>query len=62
MKLSVIRQFDDTLRAARILAIMKCPAPEQHKAVMLYCVNPLGKEILSEEIRQELTVSLPKGW
>jgi hypothetical protein len=62
MKLSAIRQFDDMLRATRILAIMTCPAPEQHRAVALYCMNPLGKEILSDAIRQELTASLPRGW
>jgi hypothetical protein len=61
-KLSAIRQFDDMLRATRILAIMTCPAPEQHRAVVLYCMNPLGKEILSDAIRQELTDSLPRGW
>ena len=62
MKLSAIRQFDDMLRATRILAIMACPAPERHRAVVLYCLNPLGKEILSDAIRQELTDSLPRGW
>ena len=62
VKLSAIRQFDDLLRATRILAIMTCPAPEHHRAVVLYCMNPLGKEILSDAIRQELTDSLPRGW
>lgn len=62
MKLSAIRQFDDLLRATRILAIMTCPAPEHHRAVVLYCMNPLGKEILSDAIRQELADSLPRGW
>ena len=62
MKLSAIRQFDDLLRATRILAIMTCPAPEHHRAVVRYCMNPLGKEILSDAIRQELTDSLPRGW
>jgi hypothetical protein len=61
MKLSVTRQFDDVLRATRILAIMKCPAPEQHRAVMRYCVNPLSKEILSAEIQRKLTGSLPEN-
>ena len=62
MKLSAIRQFDDLLRATRILAIMTCPAPEHHRAVVRYCMSPLGKEILSDAIRQELTDSLPRGW
>lgn len=62
MKLSAVRQFDDLLRATRILAIMTCPAPEDHRAVVLYCLNPLRKDILSHAISQELTDSLPKGW
>jgi hypothetical protein len=60
MKLSAVRQFDDLLRATRILAIMACPAPEYHRAVVLYCLSPLGKDILSDAMRQELTDSLPR--
>ena len=61
-KLSAIRHFDDLLRATRILAVMTCPAPEHHRAVVLYCLSPLEKDILSDATRQELTRSLPKGW
>jgi hypothetical protein len=61
-KLSVVRHFDDLLRATRILAVMMCPAPEQHRAVVLYCLNPLEKDILSDATRQALTDSLPRGW
>jgi hypothetical protein len=59
-KLSVIRHFDDLLRATRILAVMTCPAPEHHRAVVLYCLSPLEKDILSDATRQALTDSLPK--
>jgi hypothetical protein len=62
LKLSAVRQFDDLLRATRILAIMTCPAPEQHRAVVLYCLNPLETDILSDAIRQELMASLPRKW
>jgi hypothetical protein len=61
-KLSVVRQFDDLLRATRILAVMMCPAPEQHRAVVLYCLSPLEKGILSDATRQALTDELPRGW
>jgi hypothetical protein len=61
-KLSAVRQFDDLLRATRILAVMTCPAPEHHRAVVLYCLNPLEKDILSDATRQALTDSLPRGW
>jgi hypothetical protein len=54
-KLSVIRHFDDLLRATRILAVMTCPAPEHHRAVVLYCLSPLEKDILSDATRQALT-------
>ena len=61
-KLSVTRQFDDLLRATRILAVMMCPDPAHHRAVMLYCLSPLEKDILSDATRQALTDSLPRGW
>ena len=61
-KLQAVRQFDDLLRATRILAITMCPAPEHHRAVVLYCISPLEKDILSDAIRHELTDSLPRGW
>ena len=61
-KLSAVRQFDDLLRATRILAVMMCPDPAHHRAVVLYCLNPLEKDILSDATRRALTDSLPKGW
>jgi hypothetical protein len=54
-KLSVVRQFDDLLRGTRILAVMVCPDPEHHRAVVLYCLSPLEKGILSDATRQALT-------
>lgn len=61
-KLSVVRQFDDLLRATRILAVMVCPDPEHHRAVVLYCLSPLEKNTLSDATRQALSDSLPRGW
>jgi hypothetical protein len=61
-KLSVTQHFDDLLRATRLLGVMMCPAPEHHRAVVLYCLSPLEKGILSDATRQALTDSLPRGW
>jgi hypothetical protein len=61
-KLSVVHHFDDLLRATRILAVMTCPAPEHHRAVVLYCLSPLEKDILSDATRQAAMDSLPRGW
>jgi hypothetical protein len=58
--LSAVRQFDDLLRATRILAIITCPAPEDHRAVIVYCLKPLEKGLLSDAIRQEIMNSLPR--
>jgi hypothetical protein len=35
---------------------------EEHRAVVLYCLSPLEKDILSDGTRQALTDSLLKGW
>jgi hypothetical protein len=36
---------------------MTCPAPENHKAVVLYCLSPLAKDILSDATKQALVDS-----
>jgi hypothetical protein len=56
------RQFNDVLRAIRILAISVCPAPEQHETVALCCLSPLEVYVLSGAIKQELKDELPRGW
>lgn len=62
MALSPARQFDDLLRAIRILAVAKCPAPEHHKRVASCCLRPLETFVLSSGMKQELTRALPHGW
>jgi hypothetical protein len=62
MKLSPAREFDDLLRAMRILAVATCPAPEQHRSVAIYCLAPLETGVLSSAMKQELTRALPPGW
>jgi hypothetical protein len=61
-QLSAVRHFDDLLRATRILAVTMCPASEHHRAVVLYCLSPLEKGILSDATRRALTDALPRGW
>ena len=61
-RLTAVQHFEDVLRATRILAVMKCPSPQTHKAVARYCMGPLGREVLSEATRQEVLSVLPKGW
>jgi len=60
-KLSLVQSFDHLLRAMRIQAVMTCPAPEHHRAVVRYCLRPLEKDILSSTARQELADSLQRG-
>jgi len=60
-RLSVIQNFDDLLRATRILAVMKYPAPQHHRAVVRYCLRPLEKEVLSEVTKKTLADSLHRG-
>jgi hypothetical protein len=62
MKLTPAREFDDLLRAMRILAVATCPAPEQHRSVAIYCLAPLETGVLSSAMKQELTRALPPGW
>lgn len=54
MKLSPAREFDDLLRAMRILAVATCPAPEQHRSVAIDCLAPLETGVLSSAMKQEL--------
>jgi hypothetical protein len=48
-------------QALRILAVLMCPAPERHRAVVVYCIDPLVQPLVSQVIRQQLEESMP-GW
>lgn len=43
----VARNFNDLQRTVRVLAVMTCPAPEKHEAVVRCCLKPLGEPIVS---------------
>lgn len=57
-----VRTFDDALMTVRILAVFVCPAPERHQAVVTCCIEPMGKQVISEEIQRRLTEAMPPGW
>jgi hypothetical protein len=61
-KLPAIQHFNDALRAIRILAVIRCPDPPHHRAVVQHCLSPLQDEVLSEATKQQLLDSLPRGW
>jgi hypothetical protein len=54
VNLPVIRQVQDLSRAIRILAILMCPAPENHRIVIQCCVKPMEESILSPAIKEQL--------
>lgn len=55
------RHFDDLLRAVRILAIMTCPAPEKHEAVIRCALIPLGEPVVSQGVQERIRTAMP-GW
>jgi hypothetical protein len=57
--LPVARQFDDLLRAVRILALMTCPAPDKHEAVIRCALKPLGQPIVSDAVQERLKMAMP---
>jgi hypothetical protein len=60
-RLAAFQHFEDLLRAVRILAFLACPAPQKHRAVAMYCLRPLEKDVLSDVLRQQLITSLPRS-
>ena len=53
------RSFHDLQRAVRILALMTCPAPEKHEAVVRCALKPLGQPIVSELVQERLKTAMP---
>jgi hypothetical protein len=53
-KLTPYRHWDDIHRGVRLLAVVVCPAVENHREVVNYCLRPLASERLSGMIQQEL--------
>jgi hypothetical protein len=51
--------YNDFKRALRLSAIMSCPDPTEHEAVLKCCVIPLEKGIISVEVKRELLQAVP---
>lgn len=49
-------------RLIQILAVMTCPAPENHRTVVKYCLDPLPREYVRDVTRERLKQALPDGW
>jgi hypothetical protein len=59
--LPAARNFDHLQCAVRILAVLMCPAPEKHEAVVRWCLEPLGEPIVSQLAQERLKAAMP-GW
>jgi hypothetical protein len=55
----VARNFNDLQRAVRVLAVMTCPAPEKHEAVIRCCLKPLGEPIVGQLAQESLKAAMP---
>ncbi len=60
--LPVFAQVDQLLRVVRVLAVLICPAPENHRAVVIYCLDPLTGQLVTAETKDRLERVLPGGW
>ncbi|MEV4807927.1 hypothetical protein AB0K18_48735 [Nonomuraea sp. NPDC049421] len=54
--------IEEIQRGCRILAVLICPAPENHKAVQDGALLPLAKEGLLETSRERLEQVFPEDW
>jgi hypothetical protein len=57
--LPATRHLDDLLRAVRVLAVLACPAPEKHEAVVRYALEPLGEPAVSSLVQDRLKTAMP---
>jgi hypothetical protein len=56
----VVRQFNQLQRTTQILALLMCPAPDEHEDVVRCCLKPLGEPILSQAVQEKLKEALPE--
>lgn len=54
------KHFDDLLRAVRTLALMTCPAPDKHEAVIRRALKPFGQPIVGDLVQQRLMEAMPR--
>ena len=61
-ELLYVTRLSEVLRAVRILAVLLCKAPEEHREVVQFCIVPLTKEIISPATRERLQEAFPVEW
>jgi hypothetical protein len=54
-----VTHFNSFKRAVMMAGVLSCPDPVNHDIVREWCCLPLSKEVLSDEIKQELMGELP---
>jgi hypothetical protein len=59
---ALLPDVEEPLRTIRMLAVMICPAPEDHGEVAKHCLHPLIGECVSDVTKQRLTQVLPEEW
>jgi len=59
-KLAILQHLNNLQQAAQIMAVIMCPAPEKHEAVIKYCVEPLDEPVVSKISRARLKIALPE--
>jgi hypothetical protein len=59
---AALPNVDQPLRVIRILAVLICPAPEDHQEVAQHCLHPLTGELASAVTKQRLTQFMPDNW
>lgn len=57
-----VERAKDILLAARVLATLLCKAPEEHKAVVQFCIAPLTKGIIAPSTKSRLQEIFPAEW
>ena len=58
--LPVVQQLNQLQRATQILALLMCPAPDEHEEVVRCCLKPLGEPVLSQAVQDKLKQALPE--
>lgn len=60
--LPYITHSAQAILATRILAIIICPAPEEHQSVRDHCLRPLSSDAISDITKARLQQLFPEDW